>query len=67
MEADRKTDESTPRKPMRRSDGPEEKNQSVQTVVEEPDDIERDVPDVENEPIERDGRRDEPEAPIFEE
>ncbi len=67
MEASWKTNGPMQRKPMRRSDGSEEENESVQTVEEESADVERAVPDVGNEPIERDGRQDEPDSPIFEE
>ena len=61
------TDGRGPRKPLRRNDNAQEENESLQSIEEQSADIERDVPDVENEPIERDGRREEPEAPIFEE
>ena len=56
----------TPRKPMQRND-PEPENESLQIVEQESADIERDVPEIENEPIERNGRQDKPDPPIFEE
>ena len=68
MKAGAKACRHPPRQPLRRDDNSHEKNESLQTVEkEESADIERDVPDVDNEPIERDGREETPSSPIFEE
>ena len=51
--------------PMRRGDDATEENQSLQTAQEEEAcDVERDVPDIANEPVERDGGEQNSEPPI---
>ena len=53
---------------MRRGDDAEEENQSMQTAQEEDAaDIEQDLPDIANEPVERDGGEAKSDPPIFEE
>ena len=53
---------------MRRGDDAAEENQSLQTAQEEEAcDVERDIPDIANEPVERDGREAKSDPPIFEE
>jgi len=50
---------------MRRGDDATEENQSLQTAQEEEAcDVERDVPDIANEPVERDGGEQNSEPPI---
>lgn len=68
METDKRTLGPRTGKPMRRGGDAEEENQSLQTAQEEDAaDIEQDVPDVENEPVEGDGGEEKLDPPIFEE
>jgi hypothetical protein len=68
METDKTTLGPRTGKPLRRGGDAEEENQSLQTAQEEDAaDIEQDVPDVENEPVERDAGEEKPDTPIFEE
>jgi hypothetical protein len=68
METDNRTLGPRTGKPLRRGGDAEEENQSLQTAQEEDAaDIEQDIPDVENEPVERDGGEEKPDPPIFEE
>ncbi len=68
METDKRTLGPRTGNPMRRGDDAEEKNQSLQTAQEEDAaDIEQDVPDIANEPVERDSGEQRPDPPIFEE
>jgi hypothetical protein len=45
----------------------EGENEAPKLVEEEPVDVERDAPETENEPLEREDRQDQPNPPIFEE
>ncbi len=56
-----------PKKPVRPYTYSEGENESPKLVEEEPVDVERDVPDTENKPVESDERQDKPDPPIFEE
>lgn len=68
METDKRTLGPRTGNPMRRGGDAEEENQSLQTAQEEDAaDIEQDVPDVANKPVERDGGEEKPYTPIFEE
>ncbi len=65
IRADR--DRHPPKKPVRPYTHSEGENKSPRTVEEEPVEIERDIPDTENSPVERDDQRERPEPPFFEE
>ena len=68
MESDKRTPGPRTGKPMRRGGDAQEENQSVQTAQEEDAaDIEQDLPDIANEPVERDGGEGKSDPPIFEE
>ena len=68
MESDKRTPRPRTGKPMRRGDDAEEENQSVETAQEQDAaDIEQDVPDIANEPMEQDGGEAKSDPPIFEE
>jgi hypothetical protein len=56
-----------PKKPARPGSFSEGENESPQLIEDEPVEVERDVPDIENKPLERDEQDDEPDPPLFEE
>lgn len=56
-----------PKKPVRPYTYSEGENEAPKLVEEEPVDVERDAPETENEPLEREDRQDQPNPPIFEE
>ena len=56
-----------PKKPARPNSYSEGENESPQLIENEPVDMERDVPEEDNEPVEREERQDKPDVPIFEE
>ena len=56
-----------PKKPARPSSYSEGENESPQLIENEPVDMERDVPEEDNEPVEREERQEKPDTPIFEE
>ena len=67
MATDSETNGPRTWKPTRRTDGPEPDNQSLQTAEEEIGDVERDIPEASDEPVERDADAEKPDPPIFEE
>ena len=56
-----------PKKPARPGSYSEGENESPRLIEDEPVEVERDVPDIENKPMERDEKDEEPEPPLFEE
>jgi hypothetical protein len=56
-----------PKTPPQGGDPAVTEDRSMQSAEEEQADIERDIANVENESVERDGAADKPEPPIFEE
>jgi hypothetical protein len=67
MELAMMVERQPPKKPVRPYSYSDDENESPRVVDDEPRDIERDIPETENEPIEREERQDKPDAPIFEE
>jgi len=56
-----------PKKPVRPGSCSEGENESPRLIENEPVDIEREIPEEDNEPVEREEPQDKPDAPIFEE
>ena len=56
-----------PKKPTRPGSCSEGENESPRLIENEPVDIEREIPEEDNEPVEREESQDKPDAPIFEE
>lgn len=60
-------DQRVPKKPVRPNAYSEGENEAPQLIEQEPVDIENDVPDTENEPVESEEPRDKHDPPLFEE
>ncbi len=60
-------DPQVPKKPIRPNAYSEGENEAPRLIEDEPVDVESDVPDTENKPVESEEPRDEPETPLFEE
>ena len=60
-------EQQPPKKPVRPYTYSEGENESPRVVDDEPVEIERDIPETDNQPVEREERQDKPDAPIFEE
>ena len=56
-----------PKKPARRGSYSEGEDEAPRLIEDEPVDLERETPETENEPVERDERDEKPEPPVFEE
>ena len=60
-------EKSVPKKPVRPNAYSEGEDEAPKLIEEEPVDIERDIPDTENQSIESEERQGEAEPPLFEE
>ena len=60
-------DRHPPKKPARPHTSSEDENEFPRFVEEEAVEVERDIPDTDNVPVERDDQRERPEPPFFEE
>jgi hypothetical protein len=56
-----------PKKPARPGSYSEGENESPKLMEDEPVEQERDIPETENKPLERDEQDDHPDSPVFEE
>lgn len=60
-------DRKVPKKPVRPNAYSEGEDEAPQLIEQEPVDVERDIPDTENEPVESEESGEEREPPLFEE
>lgn len=63
----RSSNRQVPKKPVRPNAYSEGENEAPRLIEQEPVDVESDVPDTENKPVESDEPRDQKESPLFEE